>query len=183
MPECLNACRHPSGILQGMPAGCAGILQQASVLLAQVSKMDSMPECLLNRRHCRGPRASIMAGTQAFCPFCWPGLGRRMPAGGCLRNPQASPAGCLKDACRHSGMQACRHSGIQAFRVLGRCPRVYPEVGGCVGKRRAGRQASAKFFCRNECSTAGCRRCPRVYPEVGAWVGKTRELSVSVAFQ
>ena len=46
MPACLHACRHASGILQDMPAGCAGILQQASVLLAQDSKMERMPECL-----------------------------------------------------------------------------------------------------------------------------------------
>ena len=110
---------------------------------------------------------SILLTWASKTDACW-----RMPAQP-AGIPCRMPEGCL---------QAFRHSGIQAFRVLGRCPRVYPEVGGCVGKRRAGRQASAKFFCRNECSTAGCRRCPRVYPEVGAWVGKTHELSVSVAF-
>ena len=110
-----DACGMPAGDACGMPAAClrpAGMLQafcraclRVAQACSQASKMERMHDCLLNRRHSRGPRASIIAGIQAFCSFCWPGLAKRMPAGACLRNPQAFPAGCLKHACRP---QACR---------------------------------------------------------------------------
>ena len=80
-----------------------------------------MTECL-NACHKRSSwtpcNAFYSAGIQAFSPFCWSGLANRMPAGACLRIPQACLQACLKHACRP---QACLHAAGRGR--AGRVPR------------------------------------------------------------
>ena len=106
-------CGMPAGDACGMPAGSAGMLQQACAYLAQASKMERMPECLLNRRHCKGTKSfyygrhsgilSILLVWVSKTHACW-----RMPA-----QPAGMPAGR-----RHAaGMpQASRGHPLQASR-------------------------------------------------------------------
>ena len=108
--------RHSSGMPAGMPAGCAGMRQQACDLLAQASKLERILECLLSRRHWRGSKSfyygrhsgilSILLAWVRKTDACW-----RMPAQP-AGIPCRMPEGCLQ-AFRHAGMQAFRHSGIQ----------------------------------------------------------------------
>ena len=88
-----------------------------------------MEECLnacCNRSSLTPLNAFYLAGIQAFSAICWPGLANRMPAGACLRNPQACLQACLKHACRPQAwlqpcLQACLQACLQTAGMPARC--------------------------------------------------------------
>ena len=105
MPACLHACM-PAGMLQAFCRACLRVAQAFSSRHAfcwprQAKWTECMNACH-NRSSWTPCNAFYSAGIQAFSPFCWPGLAKRMPAGPCLRNPQA----CLQ-ASRSAPFDAC----------------------------------------------------------------------------
>ena len=76
-----------------------------------------------------------MAGIQAFLHFCWPGLANRMPAGACLRNPQACLRACLKHAC---ALQACLQACLQGAGMPAGMPEACLHAAGMTAGMPAG---------------------------------------------